>query len=64
MRAIRGPGLFLAQFASDQPPFNSLSALAEWAARLGYVGVQIPTWDARLFDLKRAAESQSSSSDE
>jgi sugar phosphate isomerase/epimerase len=25
---------------------------------LGYKGVQIPTWDARLFDLKLAAESQ------
>src|SRR6202035_3268917 len=25
---------------------------------LGYKGVQIPTWDARLFDLKRAAESK------
>jgi sugar phosphate isomerase/epimerase len=25
---------------------------------LGFAGVQIPTWDARLFDLKQAAESQ------
>src|SRR5205823_8180371 len=24
----------------------------------GYVGVQIPSWDARLFDLNRAAESK------
>ncbi len=29
-----------------------------WAAGLGYKGVQIPSWDARLFDLKRAAESK------
>ena len=58
MRTLRGPGLFLAQFAADQPPFDSLQGLASWAASLGYVGVQIPSWDGRLFDLARAAESQ------
>lgn len=55
---MKGPAIFLAQFASDAAPFNSLESIARWAADLGYVGVQIPTWDARLFDLKRAAESQ------
>ena len=58
MRTILGPGLFLAQFAGDEAPFNSLPAIAAWAASLGYKGVQIPSWDARLFDLARAAESQ------
>lgn len=55
---MKGPGVFLAQFASDAAPFNSLTAIARWAGELGYIGVQIPTWDARLFDLQRAAESQ------
>jgi len=58
MRTIKGPGIFLAQFASDAPPFNTLPTIAEWAAGLGYKGVQIPTWDASLFDLARAAQSQ------
>ncbi|HZV10740.1 MAG TPA: sugar phosphate isomerase/epimerase, partial [Novosphingobium sp.] len=58
MRNLKGPGLFLAQFAGDNAPFNSLSAIADWAAGLGYKGLQIPSWDARLFDLARAAESQ------
>jgi sugar phosphate isomerase/epimerase len=58
MRTIKGPALFLAQFAGDEAPFNSLVAMADWAASLGYKGVQIPSWDARLFDLARAAESQ------
>ena len=58
MRTIQGPAIFLAQFAGDQPPFNNLKSIAQWAASLGYKGVQIPTWDARLFDLKRAAESK------
>lgn len=57
MKTIQGPGIFLAQFASDTPPFNSFDSICAWAAGLGYVAVQIPTWDARLFDLKRAAES-------
>ena len=57
MKTIKGPALFLAQFAGDQAPFNSLASIARWAKGLGYEGVQIPSWDARLFDLKRAAES-------
>src|SRR6516164_3168154 len=58
MKTIKGPGIFLAQFAGDAAPFNSLENMARWAAGLGFVGVQIPTWDGRLFDLKQAADSQ------
>lgn len=58
MKTIKGPAIFLAQFASDQAPFNGLREISRWAAALGYKGVQIPTWDTRLFDLKRAAESR------
>ena len=57
MSMIKGPGLFLAQFAGDEAPFNSLPAITKWAADLGYKGVQIPSWDGRLFDLAKAAES-------
>lgn len=58
MRTIKGPGIFLAQFAGDAAPFDSLPAIADYMAGLGYKGVQIPSWDARLFDLATAAESQ------
>jgi sugar phosphate isomerase/epimerase len=58
MKTVKGPAIFLAQFAGDAAPFNTLDNICAWAARLGYKGVQIPTWDARLFDLKRAAESK------
>ena len=58
MRAIKGPGIFLAQFAGDASPFDTLDGLAEWSASLGFKGVQIPSWDGRLFDLARAAESR------
>jgi len=58
MKTIKGPGIFLAQFASDEAPFNSLDGIVRWAARLGFKGVQIPSWDRRLFDLQQAAESQ------
>ena len=54
---MKGPALFLAQFAGDEAPFDSLDAIAGWAASLGYKGVQIPSWDARLLDLDRAATS-------
>jgi sugar phosphate isomerase/epimerase len=58
MKMIKGPAIFLAQFAADVAPFNSFEKICEWAAALGYIGVQIPTWDARLFDLQKASESQ------
>jgi sugar phosphate isomerase/epimerase len=58
MKTIKGPAIFLAQFAGDHAPLNTLDNICAWAAKLGYKGVQIPTWDARLFDLKRAAESK------
>ena len=57
MRTIKGPGLFLAQFARDTHPHNTLQSIARWAAGYGYKAVQIPTWDKRFFDLDRAAES-------
>jgi sugar phosphate isomerase/epimerase len=55
---LKGPGIFLAQFAGDAAPFNSLQDIAAWAAGLGYKGIQIPTWDGRLFDLEKAASSE------
>lgn len=57
MRTIKGPAVFLAQFVTDAAPFNSLAGLASWAAGLGFTGVQIPSWDSRLFDLRQASES-------
>ncbi len=58
MQTIKGPGIFLAQFLDDKPPFNNLKTICEWAKGLGFVGVQIPTWDSRCIDLKKAAESK------
>lgn len=58
MSQIKGPAIFLAQFMGDEAPFNSLPSITEWASDLGYLGVQIPSWDSRLINLKKAAESK------
>lgn len=58
MKTIKGPGLFLAQFAGDAAPFDSWNDITRWAADCGYDAVQIPSWDRRLFDLERAAASR------
>lgn len=58
MTTLKGPGIFLAQFMGDEAPFNNLKTICEWAKSLGFVGVQIPTWDARCIDLQKAAESK------
>ena len=58
MKTIKGPAVFLAQFMDDTAPFNSLDGLCKWASDLGYVGIQIPTWETRLIDLDKAAESK------
>ncbi len=58
MKSILGPAIFLAQFAGDDAPFNTLDSICAWAAGLGYKGVQIPTSDSRFIDLEKAAESK------
>ncbi len=55
---VKGPGIFLAQFSGDAAPFNTWDSITKWAGGLGFKGVQIPTWDAKLFDLKKAAASK------
>lgn len=57
MKTLKGPAIFLAQFLGDQAPFNNLDNIAAWAASLGFKGVQVPTWDKRVFDLALAASS-------
>ncbi|HYC27534.1 MAG TPA: TIM barrel protein, partial [Chitinophagaceae bacterium] len=58
MTTLKGPGIFLAQFLGDQPPFNDMRSICRWASSLGFTGVQIPTWDPRCIDLQKAAESK------
>ncbi len=58
MNSIKGPAIFLAQFLRDEAPYNSLENIAAWATSLGFKGLQLPSWDKRVFDLDLAAESQ------
>jgi len=58
MKTIKGPGIFLAQFVRDEEPYDTMDGLIGWVAKLGYTGVQIPTWERALFDLDKAAESK------
>ena len=58
MKTIQGPAIFLAQFISDEAPFDSLDGICAWASGLGFKGVQLPTLDARFIDLQKAAESK------
>ncbi len=58
MKTIKGPGIFLAQFASDEAPFNRFDTICKWASSIGFKGVQIPAWDERMIDIKKAAESK------
>ncbi|HWW07212.1 sugar phosphate isomerase/epimerase family protein [Collimonas sp.] len=59
MKTLKGPAIFLAQFAATQKPFDTLENIAQWAAGLGYQAVQIPTLDKQFIDLELAAGSQS-----
>ena len=58
MKTLKGPGIFLSQFIGKEAPFNSLEGLAQWAAALGYRALQIPCNHPAIFDLRRAATSQ------
>ncbi len=58
MKTIKGPAIFLAQFAGDKKPFNNLDSICKWANNLGYKAIQIPSWDSRLFDIEKAGKSK------
>jgi sugar phosphate isomerase/epimerase len=58
MKTIKGPAVFLAQFVDSKAPFNTLEGMCQWAADLGYKGIQIPTWESFLIDLDLAADSK------
>lgn len=55
---IKGPALFIAQFIGEEAPFNSLENICDWAIKIGFKGLQLPTSDTRFIDLKLAAESK------
>jgi sugar phosphate isomerase/epimerase len=63
MKTIKGPAIFLAQFAGDKAPFDTLDHICKWAAGLGYKGVQIPTWVSAFIDMEKAATSQAYADD-
>lgn len=58
MVPIKGPALFLAQFAQDTLPYDSLENITQWVKSLGFIGVQIPADDSRFIDIARAANSK------
>lgn len=57
MKTVKGPAIFVAQFAGSEPPFNNWKDICAWAASLGYKGIQIPTWEKNFIDLERVATS-------
>jgi sugar phosphate isomerase/epimerase len=58
MQTLKGPGIFLAQFLGENPPFDNLESICKWAKSIGFKGIQIPTWASTYFDLQLAAESK------
>ncbi len=57
MKTLKGPGIFLAQFMGDAP-FDTLENACRWMADADYKGVQLPSDNPVVMDLKLAAESQ------
>jgi sugar phosphate isomerase/epimerase len=58
VRTIKGPAVFLAQFMADEAPFDSIEAMAAWAAGLGFAGIQVPIGNPAFIDVAIAADSQ------
>jgi sugar phosphate isomerase/epimerase len=55
---IKGPAIFLAQFAGDKALQFAAGDRRNGRPATAIRGVQIPTWDGRLFDLEKAAGSK------
>lgn len=58
MNTLKGPAIFLAQFAGEKHPYNTMKSIAEWSVSLGFEGIQIPSWESKIFNLDQAAESK------
>ncbi|MGI9324422.1 MAG: sugar phosphate isomerase/epimerase family protein [Pseudomonadales bacterium] len=58
MKTLKGPAIFLAQFMADEAPFNSIDGMAQWAAELGFSGIQVPIGNPAFIDVALAADSQ------
>ena len=54
MRTLKGPAIFVAQYVSDEAPFNTLQNIATWAKSTGFKGIQLPI-DSRLIDISKAS---------
>ncbi len=54
----QGAGSVFGTIRADTPPHDSLESIARWAKGYGYKSIQIPSWDRRLFDLDKAADSE------
>jgi sugar phosphate isomerase/epimerase len=57
MKTIKGPAIFLAQFMGEDPPFDTFAHMVQWAAGLGFKGIQLPV-APQLIDIEQAAASQ------
>ncbi len=58
MKTLKGPAIFLAQFMDDEHPFDNIESMAQWAANLGFVGIQVPIGNPNFIDVKQAATSK------
>lgn len=58
MKTLKGPAIFLAQFMTDDEPFNDIESMARWAADLGFVGIQVPIGNPAFIDVAQAAASR------
>ena len=58
MNTLKGPAIFLAQFAGEKHPYNTMKSIAEWSVSLGFEGIQIPSWESKIFNLDQAADSK------
>ena len=62
MKTLKGPGIFLAQFMGDAP-FDTLENACKFMKDAGYEGVQLPSDNPVVMDLKQCAESQTYADD-
>ncbi len=58
MKTLKGPAIFLAQFMADEEPFDNIESMAEWAAQLGFLGIQVPIGNPAFIDVAKAAQSK------
>lgn len=53
MKKIKGKGIFIGKFESDEVKLNKWDGIKRWEEEKGYEGVKVKKWERKMIDMKK-----------